>query len=245
MQASSSRATAADDEFDVLPLLKWFGAIPLQTGIMTGALFGLQQASQALAASESLPEGFDAPKYLFTAFFLLISIRSRIFSPLPAPRPTVAGTRTELESEQRPPWTPPAIAFPIVWSLIGLLRAGSSVLVWEASGRDALAFPLIVMCAHLAVGDCWNSVKNAEKRLGVATTGMLFTTTSAYAVVAAYYAALPTAGELLAPSAVWITVAATIVWGTWDLSGRPPLYPTKGESRRAAELAAERAATKS
>jgi len=31
-------------------------------------------------------------------------------------------------------------------------------MVWEASGRDLLATPLIVFCAHLAIGDCWNHV---------------------------------------------------------------------------------------
>lgn len=49
----------------------------------------------------------------------------------------------------------PSMQFPIVWSTIGLLRCASSVMVWEACGRDALALPLIVMCTHLAIGDCW------------------------------------------------------------------------------------------
>lgn len=63
-----------------------------------------------------------------------------------------------MDDKKRPSWMPPPLVFPIVWSSIGLLRCISSVLVWEASGRDLLAAPLIVFCFHLAVGDCWNHV---------------------------------------------------------------------------------------
>ncbi len=44
--------------------------------------------------------------------------------------------------------------------------------MWEACGRDALAAPLVVMMAHLAVGDVWNFITNREKRLGVSAAGV-------------------------------------------------------------------------
>lgn len=50
---------------------------------------------------------------------------------------------------------PVDIAAQIVWTTIGLLRAGSSVLVWEACGRELVCLPLVMMMTHLAIGDAW------------------------------------------------------------------------------------------
>jgi len=220
-------------DLDVAALGKYAGAITLQTGIMSGALWGLQQASSALAASESLPggvEGADAAKWLVTAFFLVTSIKSRIFSPLDASRPTLKGEKKAMSDRKRPSWMPPPVTFPIVWSTIGLLRGISSVMVWEACGRDATALPLVVFCLHLAVGDCWNHINNVERRAGVAVPGVLCCLASCVAAVAAYYNTDTTAGLVLAPSAVWISIASLLIYSIWDLNGRDPLYPTKGES---------------
>lgn len=95
---------------------------------------------------------------LVTLFFLVTSIKSRVFSPLPADRPSLKADAEERTRLRRPDWCPPPVAFPIVWSTIGLLRCVSAVMVWEACGRDTLALPLIVFCAHLATGDCWNHI---------------------------------------------------------------------------------------
>eukprot|EP00967_Tisochrysis_lutea_P104769 scaffold159288_cov19-Tisochrysis_lutea.AAC.1 len=67
----------------------------------------------------------------------------------------------------------------------------------EASGRDLLATPLIIFCAHLAIGDVWNHINNVEKRMGVAVPGVLCCWASAVAAFVAYYQADQTAGQLL------------------------------------------------
>jgi translocator protein len=77
-----------------------------------------------------------------------------------------------------------------------------------------------------------------ERRPGVAVPGVLCCWASAVAVVAAYWAVDPLAGQLIAPSAVWISVAAYLIYSIWDINDRPgELYPTVGESRRIAERA--------
>ena len=39
---------------------------------------------------------------------------------------------------------------------------------------------------------------------------------------------MPTAGYVIAPLAVWLTIATTLVWGIWCINTpREPLYPTK------------------
>lgn len=68
------------------------------------------------------------------------------------------------EENRRPSWMPPPKVFPIVWISIAFLRAISSVLVWEASGRDLLALPLVAFLLHLSIGDTWNHITNVKKQ---------------------------------------------------------------------------------
>src|SRR5689334_3248556 len=72
-------------------------------------------------------------------------------------------------------WTPPPLAFPIIWSTIGLLRAASSVMIWDTTG-SGIALPLVAMAFHLSVGDCWNHIKNVERREGELRLSVLLTT---------------------------------------------------------------------
>jgi benzodiazapine receptor len=231
MQASTSKT------FDAGGYLPYVGAIPLQVSLMSGSLFLLQQLNTQLVpnASSLLPilESADIPKALVTLFFLVISIKSRIFCPLDATRPNIKTEKSAISDKKRPSWMPPPLTFPIVWSLIGLLRAASSVMVWEASGRDLLSLPLIMMCVHLAVGDAWNNVNVTKQELGMAVPGVwLGCLGSAIGVTAAYYQADLSAGLLLSPSVVWLTIASVLVTDIWrinvDANGdRMPLVPVK------------------
>jgi benzodiazapine receptor len=135
-----------------------------------------------------------------------------------------------MASRRRPAWMPPPLTFPIVWSTMAVLRTVSSVMVFEALGCKLAAAPLIVFMAHLCVGDTWNCVNNAEQRLGVAVPGVLCCLGSACAATVAYAAASPTAGYVLLPLCLWLSVAAALVADIWRLNnadGRYPLYPTK------------------
>ena len=102
-------------------------------------------------------------------FFLFMAFRSRIFSPLDNRRPTLKGESKEIAERKRPGWMPPPIAFPIIWSTIGILRATSSLLVWKALGGKFLVWPLMVFLFHLCIGDTWNSINNVDKEYGVAS----------------------------------------------------------------------------
>jgi len=236
----SIRKRISDDEqLDGGALVKYFGAVALQTGTMTGALWVLQQASVALGEAA----GEDAPRALVGLFFLVVSLRSRIFSPLDASRPTIKGEKSAIMDMRRPSWMPPPLTFPVVWSLIALLRTISSLIIWETSGNTTLVVPLVFMMLHLSVGDCWNYINNQEKRLGVAVPGVFACWFSCIAVVVAYYQADQTAGLILAPSAVWLGVATALITSIWTLNNnykgqRAALLPTKGESRAVAAAAA-------
>ena len=170
-------------------------------------------------------------KALVGAWFGFNALKSRVFSPLNASRPKVEGEKDAIKERRRPSWMPPPIAFPIIWTTIAVLRAVSSVVVFSTTGT--LNNPAhFAMLLHLAVGDTWNSINNTEKRLGTAVVGVCAVLASVYNVVYQYWSVTPKAGVLIAPSAVWITVATVLVYTIWKINPREdgtrePLWPMK------------------
>ena len=190
---------------------KYFAATAAQVAVM---IYLTNWLSVGVVRSEL---SVALQKTIVGAWFLFNALRSRTFSPLNASRPKTADEKTAVAERRRPSWMPPPLAFPIIWSSIALLRALSSVVVFTTTGT--LNHPAIfAMLAHLAIGDTWNSINNVEKRLGNASGGVGFVLLSVYNVVFQYLRVDRTAGALIAPSAVWITVATALVWTIWTLN---------------------------
>lgn len=184
-----------------------------QMGLMIVALWGLQQ----FALGWSGPVGVG----IAIAFFILVAIRSRLFSPL-----NNARTRTTYSSVTRPGWAPPPLAFPIVWMSIGVLRVISSYLVWQALDQNYLAWPLVIFMMHLSLGDTWNTIFTVEGRLGAAVPVVLIgPLASAMVVAALYWQVVPLAGQLLLPMVLWLGIASALVVSIWQLNGAEPWYP--------------------
>ena len=151
----------------------------------------------------------------------------------------MANEKTAVAERKRPAWMPPPLAFPIIWSTIALLRAASSVAIFVHVG--SLDVPAVhAMLLHLAVGGHVEQHQQRRRRLGVAVVGVGCVLLSVYNVVLQYWKVTPNAGYLIAPSAVWISVATVLVWTIWRINPKPdgtrePLFPTR--RRVAAEAA--------
>jgi len=137
-----------------------------------------------------------------------------------------------------PKWTPPPVAFPVIWSLIAVLRTMASVTAFEFAGGRLLNPALLAMLAHLSIGDTWNTINNVERRMGTAVVGVLAVLASVVAVEFAFMKTSTLAGVLLAPSVVWIGIAAALVTQIYRINnpkdGTEPLWPVQG--RASAEL---------
>ena len=170
-------------------------------------------------------------KALVGVWFGFNALKSRVFSPLNASRPKMDGEKAAIKERRRPAWMPPPLAFPVIWTTIAVLRAVSSVVVFGTTGT--LNNPAhFAMLLHLSVGDTWNSINNAEKRLGTAVVGVCAVLASVYNVVYQYWSVSVKAGVLIAPSAVWISVATLLVYTIWKINPRAdgtrePLWPMK------------------
>ena len=207
---------SAHESVDWKAIAVYLGGTIAQIAVMIVALWGLQQFIPMLVDSWRL--------YPTLAFFALVSVRSRLFSPLDNTR----SSRT-YDSIQRPGWAPPPLAFPIVWMSIAVLRVISSYWVWQAMDQTFLSLPLIVFMIHLALGDTWNTIFTVESRLGAALPVVLMgPLMSAIVVTAMYGQTVSLAGYLLIPMCIWLTIASLLVFDIWRLNGKEPLYPMKG-----------------
>ncbi|MBT9310985.1 TspO/MBR family protein [Leptothoe kymatousa] len=206
---------AASKAIDWSALGTYVGGTAVQMGAMIAALGLLQLTTQGLPSRVQVG--------IAIVFFILVSIRSRVFSPL-----NNARTRTTYSNVSRPGWAPPPLAFPIIWMSIGVLRVIASYLVWQALGQSYLSLPLVLFMVHLALGDTWNTIFTVEGRLGAAVPMVLVgPLLSAVVVVFAYWQTVALAGQLLLPMVIWLGVASALVIAIWQLNGAEPMYPLK------------------
>ena len=254
---SVSASNRASRTPDFLALFNYLAATSLQFGLIVTFLHTFQlmaiskiRKSSLLvlpnfiksvlptAIATELPRQIQSglPSVLVTIFMLLMSLRSRVFSPLDNSRPSASKDDPVFKDRLRPSWTPPPLAFPLIWSTIALLRTISTVMIFKSTGT-LLCKPIFALMAHLSIGDTWNTINNVEKRLGTAVLGVAFVWASAGYAAYLYYNQLPLAGKVLFPSCVWLTVASFLVYSIWRMNSiylteRSSLFPSKEEGPR-------------
>ena len=220
-QNPPNTSTATTQELDINAVLVYKLGTILQIAVMILVLLGMEKLIMFIDHNSGFPSWVSTA--LTGLFFAVLSIRSRIFSLLDNTR-----SRTTYDQVIRPRWSPPPLAFPIVWMIIAVLRVISSVLVWQTMNHQFLVLPLILFVVHLALGDTWNTIFTVERRLGAAVPVVILGPwLSALVVTAIYWETNPLAGMILSFSCVWLTVAAVLVWRIWQLNGSEPLYPLK------------------
>ncbi len=218
---SRAKQIVVTQELDLKALLIYTLGTILQIGLIILAFWVMEKLVTRVDNYSSLPSWLGI--LLAGLFFTLLSIRSRIFSLLDNTR-----SRQTYDDVIRPKWAPPPLAFPIVWMTIAVLRVISSLLVWQEMNQQFLVLPLMAFAVHLALGDTWNTIFTVERRLGAAVPVVIFGPwLSALIVTILYWQINPGAGIILAPSCVWLTVAAVLVLSIWQLNGKEPLYPLK------------------
>jgi benzodiazapine receptor len=233
LASNAQESSSVEPQVDVNALVKYHGAIVIQLTIIAGLFLGLDTIVDATGIADSVPTLALVP------LFWGLSLKSRTFNPLDNERPNMKAAIENgkpskgFKDRVMPSWTPPGPVFPIMWVLIiGPLRAYSSALVWQANGHHFLDPAIMALMFHLAVGDVWNTMNNAEQRYGAAVTGVLCVTASALNAAYQYSTVDDMAGTLLGLPMIWFAVAASLVTATWQLNPSnvatgelDPLYP--------------------
>ena len=215
----SINTSSTTQKLDIKAVIVYKLGTILQIGTLILILWGMDKLVFLIDGNSALPSW--SSKVLAGLFFGLLSLRSRMFSLLDNTR-----SRNTYDQVIRPKWSPPPLAFPIVWMIIAVLRVISSVLIWQEMNHQFLVLPLIIFVIHLSVGDTWNTIFTVERRLGAAVPVVILGPwLSALIVTAIYWQTVPLAGILLSFSCVWLTVASALVFRIWQLNGSEPLYP--------------------
>ncbi|KAJ1623993.1 TspO/MBR family-domain-containing protein [Pavlovales sp. CCMP2436] len=224
-QVQLSDAAPASGGVEWGSIAKYTFATGLQFAMIAAALAGLDRAGFA-----QLPTACAVPLFAF------LGLRSRVFSSLDNRRPdrkAQEGGATPTDVK-RPSWTPPGIAFPIIWSTITLLRTISATMVFAANGRVLCSAPILALVSHLVCGDTWNSITNAERRLGVSFAFVFAVFGSACYAVYEFSKVKQLAAYILLPNAVWISIATVLTGAIWRINEPvQPLLPARGDGKAA------------
>ncbi|AQR61333.1 sensory protein TspO [Brevundimonas sp. LM2] len=109
----------------------------------------------------------------------------------------------------KPSWTPPNLAFPIVWGLLFSINAWAGWLVWETVGTSSpLAFGLYVVSLCLNAG--WSFLFFGRRRMDLALIDVAFLWLSLLAIIAVFWGLRPFAALLLLPYLTWVTIASAL-----------------------------------
>ena len=117
----------------------------------------------------------------------------------------------------KPPWTPPNLAFPVVWSILFVLNAVAGWLVWISAGAEA-AGPLALYGASLVINASWSGVFFGLHRMGLGFVVVVMLWLSLAAVIAAFAPISAVAAGLVAPYLVWVTIASALNLRVWQLN---------------------------
>lgn len=138
----------------------------------------------------------DASLWVFIALVFAAASTGMLFKP-----------GAWYEALNKPSWTPPNIAFPVVWTILYVMIAIAGWLVWQApDGNVAILF----WALQLVLNAAWSYLFFGARRtdLAFADVVLLWLAVAAFAVAAWPVSTL--ASLLFLPYLAWVSIAATL-----------------------------------
>ncbi len=120
---------------------------------------------------------------------------------------------------KKPPLSPPAWLFPVVWTLLYTLMGIASYLVLESSAdREEKEKALYLYGIQLLVNFFWPVLFFSFQRFGFAFLWLILLWVLILLTLVRFYRIHKTAGYLLIPYLVWVTFAGYLNFGIWLLN---------------------------
>lgn len=122
---------------------------------------------------------------------------------------------------EKPVWTPPNLAFPIVWTVLFTLMAVAGWLVWRERGVDA--WPVLALFGvHLVVNAAWSYLFFGRRRLDWAMADVTVLAAMVATLAFLFAGVSQLAGLMLVPYLFWVLLAATLNARILQLNGKAP-----------------------
>ena len=137
----------------------------------------------------------------------------------------LGGTITDLgpwyEGLRKPAWTPPRLAFPIVWTAIFALAAAAGVAAWRAAPNARAADTVVGLFAlNGFLNILWSLLFFRVQRPDWAMAELVLLELSIIALIVYCGRFSRLAALLLVPYAIWVAVAGALNWQVIQLN--PP-----------------------
>lgn len=110
----------------------------------------------------------------------------------------------------KPSWTPRDWVFPTVWMVLYIMIIASGWMVWEATAGTERLLLAALFGVQLVLNAGWSAIFFGLRRPGLALAEVAALWLSIAALIAAYLPVSQTAGLLLVPYLIWVTIAAAL-----------------------------------
>lgn len=119
------------------------------------------------------------------------------------------------EALEKPRWTPPNWAFPVVWTILYLMIGAAGWIAWRLTGFGLLT---VLWLAQLVFNAAWSYLFFGIRRMGWALidSGAMWLSIAAFIVLA--WPVSPVASLLFVPYLAWVTIAFALNKRVRDLN---------------------------
>ena len=131
---------------------------------------------------------------------------------------TAGGTQLYSSMLVKPPLSPPAILFPIVWTVLYALMGISGARIWLAPESRDRSKGLNLFFAQLIVNFFWSPIFFNAQAFGFAFFWILLLWVLIIMMIVSFYKTDKAAALLQLPYLLWVTFAAYLTFMIWQLN---------------------------
>ena len=131
---------------------------------------------------------------------------------------SAAGMAMYAEMVQQPPFSPPGWVFGLVWPILYALMGIGAARVWLAPATLARSRGLNLFIAQLIVNFFWSPIFFNTRAYGLALVWLLLLWVLVLLMILQFRKADKAAAWLQLPYLLWLTFAAYLNWGVWQLN---------------------------
>lgn len=201
--------------------LKYKAGLIAETGVLLAVLKAGREAHiRSTGHTSTIIEYVTLASVIFLSDGIIGLLRKvEVRLGLAKPRQTLAeSTDNWYQNIRKPSWTPPNVAFPLIWIPLKLLQLGAARIVWNSQRHTVLNVPMVLFVLHQALGDLWNTAFFREHYLEGGLSIILQFAAVLFATTWQFSEADKLAGLMMAPTCVWVCIASALNADIWRLN---------------------------
>ena len=131
---------------------------------------------------------------------------------------TREGTELYRTAIIKPPLSPPGIVFPIVWSILFALMGVGAARIYLSPASNARSRALGIFLLQLAFNFFWSIIFFNLQNFGLALLWLVALWVLILWMIKSFHAIDPLSAWLQIPYLLWVTFAAYLNFGVWQLN---------------------------